>query len=207
MDTLTVVKLFSTTSISGSVIWTFEIPERKERFESFSSDPFAAFADHAIQKELENQLLVLNDSEVDFSTPDLKLNIDCPYVPEEPMPRSERDEQVEKVLIGAYCDVLIDDICELVNKNCEACEIFDPSQDHHDCLMMTKDTKVYRYLKEALSAVDQDKVMNTFVQNIETLTPKVNALELLKYQCQDSRREIIERRMSELETIFNRKHV
>ena len=204
MDVITITKLFSTTSNDGSLVWTYEVVETGERFESFSNETYAAFADHAIQKELEKQLIAFNDAEVDFSESSLALtkSTDCSYVPEEPIPRSARDEEVERHLLQAYSDVLVGDICELVNKNCEACEIFDNSQDHHDCLMLSTEIRVYRYLSEALRTVDEDKVTEFFVKNTERLTPKMNALELLKYQCQDTRSEIVERRREELENIL-----
>ena len=205
MDTLTIVKKFYTTIVEdNSRIWTYEFVETGERFESFSDDAYTAFYDHVRLRELDDMIVNVDPSDVfhEEASP-LKLNIaECPFVPEDAPQKTARNEQIEGILVRAYADVLQRDICDLVNKNCEACEIDDPSQDHHDCLMLSREIKVYRYFFEALRDVNDEKVMKIFMKNIETLNPPLNALELLKYQCKDSREDIVSTRREELEDIL-----
>ena len=178
--------------------------ETGERFESFSDDAYTAFYDYVRLTEMDDMLVNVDPSEVfQEEVSPLKLDVvECPYVPEDDVPKTARNEQIEGILLRAYADVLQRDICDLVNKNCEACEIDDPSQDHHDCLMLSREIKVYRYLFEALRDVNDEKVMKAFMKNIETLSPPLNALELLKYQCKDSREDIVSTRREELEDIL-----
>ena len=56
----------------------------------------------------------------------------------------------------------------------------------------------YRYLEQALERIDEDKVMKCFIDITNEHSP-LNALELLRYECKDSRSEILSRRREELE--------
>ena len=203
MDNVTIVKKFYSILDDHSRIWTYEFVETGERFESFSDDAYVAFFDHVRQRDLDAMLATIEPSDVFPEEQPLQLNTaECPYVPEDAMPKTSRDVQIEDILLRAYAEVLQQDICDLTNKNCEACEINDLSQHHHDCMMLSGEIRVYRYLFEALQNVDDTRVTDIFMKNIETLDPPINALELLKYQCKDSREDIVSDRKEDLEDII-----
>jgi hypothetical protein len=58
---------------------------------------------------------------------------------------------------------------------------------------------VYWYLTESLNRVDDEKALKTFV-DLANEQLSINCLELLRYQCKDSRSEIFYRRQEELES-------
>jgi hypothetical protein len=170
MDTLTIIKKFYSTLDDDSRVWTYEFVETGEIFKSVSNDAYAAFLDHVRQRELDEMLATFDPSDVFHEELPLHIATQCPYVPEDVMPKTVRDERIEDSLLRAYAIVLSQDIHDLVYKNCEACDIFDPSQDHHDCLMLSREIRVYRYLSEALQDVDDERVMELFMKNVESST-------------------------------------
>ena len=68
--------------------------------------------------------------------------------------------------------------------------------------MLDNDIRVYRYLAQALEKVNDDTVMTRFSKLTETLEPCLNGLELLRYDCKDSRAEIVSRKRDDLETLL-----
>jgi len=134
--------------------------------------------------------------------PELQLEIPTyeEAIPELKPELTPRQEQLERILLKAFAKSnsfkgALSNICR---ERCEACEIDDPSQHHHDCMTLSADTVVVFYAMEALERVDEDEVMNLFVIfAYQELEKPLNALELLRYQCKDSRQEIVSRRKDE----------
>ncbi|KXJ07753.1 hypothetical protein AC249_AIPGENE7427 [Exaiptasia diaphana] len=89
-------------------------------------------------------------------------------------------------------------ICTLTRENCEGCKIDHPSQRRHDCMMLDNKTMTSWYLTEALERVNEEEAMKTFLDYTNEHSP-LNGLELLRYECKDSRSEIFSRRREELE--------
>ena len=112
---------------------------------------------------------------------------------------SERQDAIEKILINAFADHLSYEVLTLTKENCNGCKIDHPSQRQHDCCMMDNTTMTYNYLDTAMERIDQDQAMKNFIDLTNEHLP-MNSLEILRYDCKDSRSEIFSRRREELET-------
>ncbi|MDY6842350.1 MAG: hypothetical protein SV429_12860 [Pseudomonadota bacterium] len=62
---------------------------------------------------------------------------------------------------GRLVDVVYTLIADCVLKHCSGCEIDDPSQKHHSCLMMEKEERVESYFEEAWEKTSHEEVLGT----------------------------------------------
>lgn len=194
MSCLTIVrKAAPTVSVENLTFYEYEIVETGEIFFSLTDDIATAFNCYINNRQIEDSLMANLDE-----SGDLEGTTCC----DDPKPMTKcdnREEEIEKELLSAYAKVLAKDVHELVKINCEACEIFDGSQDHHDCLMLENNIRVYRYLEEALQNVDEEKVMKNFLNNVKKWT--LNELEESKYRCRENRKAILVNKRDELEDL------
>ena len=189
MDRLTIVRKPS----SYGYVNEYEVLETGETFSSLTQNIGSAYVDYVkctefqynISLWLENQIQPENEETME-NAESLKPTI------------TTRQDILGKLLIDAAAGQLIYEIYNLTQENCEGCKIDHPSQRRHDCCMMDYKTMTYSYLESALERVDEDKVMKSFIELTNKHSP-LNALEILRYECKDSRTEILSRRREELE--------
>ena len=200
MDRLTIVRKFSTSQVDQLPLWEYEVLETGELFCSLTDDIASAFSNYVRNREVDDDILANFGDPEDhhFTSPLETQDPEMSEVPE----ITPRQNELERQLIQAYVDVVADIIMDLVKENCNGCYIDHPSQRQHDCMMMDDDILVYRYLTRALQKVDEEEVMNMFSKNTESFAPLLNGLELLRYQCKDSRQEIVARKREMLEELL-----
>ena len=94
-------------------------------------------------------------------------------------------------------------INQLVVENCNGCIIDYPSQRQHPCLMMESDVRLSMYFDDALLKISEASVMESFMNSLSDIKPRVNGLELLKCTCYDWRSVFCanERRLLKQETL------
>ena len=191
MDRLTIVRR---PAAEATPLWQFEVLETGETFADLTEDIALAYSSYVQQQRLNEWLCEYEYPPslptFDESIPEIQLDI------------TARQEEIETLLIQAYAQVVINIIMDLVDENCEGCKNDYVSQSHHDCFMLDNDIRVYRYLAQALEKVNDDTVMTRFSKLTETLEPCLNGLELLRYDCKDSRAEIVSRKRDDLETLL-----
>jgi len=204
MERLTIVRKPTT---SAEQLNHYEILETGEQFSNFISNMASAFAEYIKDKEL-TQFVSSWLDESDQQQLNSELHLDIPIY-EENIPDlipelTPRQEQLEKILLKSIAKAksFIWALSDITREHCEGCEIQDPSQLHHDCMTLSAQTVIVYYAMEALERIDDDEVMKSFVNlTNQELDKPTNALELLRYQCKDSRQEIISRRKDEFEDI------
>ena len=189
MSRLTIVRNTTpTVSVENLTLYEYEIVETGEIFFSLTDDTATAFACYINNRQVEDSLMAnLNETELAESTTGCEEKVE------------DREGETEKEFLLTYAKVLAEDVHDLVQIHCEACEIFDGSQDHHDCLMLENDERVYRYLEEALKNVDDEKVFKTFLKNVEKMA--LNELEESKYCCKENRKAILVNKREVLEDL------
>jgi len=202
MERLTIVRKPAT---SAESLHKYEIVETGEQFSSFISDMGSAFAEYIKDKEL-SQFVSSWLDECISQEPELHLDIPTfeESLPELKPELTPRQEQLEKILLKSIANAKSFKwaLSDITREHCEGCEINNPSQLHHDCMTLSAQTVIVYYAMEALQRIDEDELMNSFVTlTYQELDKPLNALELLKYQCKDSRQEIISRRKDEFEDI------
>jgi hypothetical protein len=201
MNRLTIIQKPQTTRVdTDTPLWEYEVLETGEIFASFSDDIASSFSCFVQQQQVEDDVIanLPVDECIQQSSAEPTFN-EC--VPENKPEITPRQEAIENMLIDAYAYNVINIVVDFVNENCEGCKIDDPSQWHHDCIMLDNDISVYRYLTEALEKVNDEKVMEAFTKLTEILDPPLNGLERLKYECKDSRQEIVSRKRDDLESL------
>ena len=100
---------------------------------------------------------------------------------------SHRQKIIEERLIKCYAEEIASVINQLVVENCNGCIIDHPSQREHPCLMMESDERLSMYFDDALLKISEARVMESFMNGLSDIKPRVNGLELLKYTCYDWR--------------------
>ena len=204
MNRLTIVRRPAS---SAENINKYEVLETGEQFSSFISNMASAFAEYVKDQELSNFVSSwLADAQ--SQEPMTELHLDIPTY-EESIPEIEpqltpRQEIIEKLLLRAFANSksFIWALSDISRERCEGCEIDDPSQFHHDCMMLDAQTIVWRYSIDALDRVDDDEVMTLFKRYTDQeLDDPLNGLELLRYECKDSRKEILSRKRDEFDDI------
>ena len=192
MNRLTIIQKAPTSLDDCMSLWEYEVLETGETFASLTDDIASSFACYMQQRQVEDDVLV--NLPFDEYTQQLSIPAFDESIPELQPENTPRQNEIENLLIQAYAHVVIDIIMDLVSENCEGCKNFYPSQRDHDCLMLDNDIRVYRYITEALEKVNEENVMKTFTKMTETLEPSLNGLERLRYECKDSRQEILARK-------------
>ena len=185
MDRLTIVR---TPAAEATPLWHYEVLETGETFADLTHDIPSAYSSYVQQQKLDEWLC---GYEYQSSLPAFD---GCMLTP--------RQEEIENLLIQAYGHVVINIILDLVDKNCKGCKNDCVSQRDHDCFMLDNDIRVYRYLTQALEKVNDDTVMTMFSKLTETLEPCLNGLERSRYDCKDSRQDILSRKREDLETLL-----
>ena len=189
MDRLTIVRK----PTSYGYVNEYEVLETGETFSSLTQNIGSAYADYVKNFEFQYNISLWLENQIQ---PENEETIEDP---ENRKPTiAVRQDSLEKLLIEAFAGQLIYEIYNLTQENCEGCKIDHPSQRRHDCCMMDYKTMTYSYLEQALEKVDEDKAMKCFIDLTNEHSP-LNALELLRYECKDSRSEILSRRREELE--------
>lgn len=89
-------------------------------------------------------------------------------------------QALEQTVYNAYAKAVRESLCEVVRKECVGCQIDHPSQKQHEvCLLMSFDEKVDYFLEEALKQVDEMRVMQEWVTEVETLFPAQDISHIL----------------------------
>ena len=72
-------------------------------------------------------------------------------------------------------------------ENCEGCHIDHPSKRQRDCLMVEDEEVLWLYfaIDSALEKVSAARIVDAFMDSLQSMKPNVSGLELLKYTCQD----------------------
>jgi len=205
MERLTIVRKPTT---SAEHLNHYEILETGEQFSSFISNMASAFAEYVKDQELTNFVSSWLEDAQSQELPTLELSLDIPNyeeaIPEIKPQFTQRQEKIEKLLLEAYANSksFIRAVTKISRERCEGCEIDDPSQFHHDCMMLDPQSTVWRYSVDALQRVDDDEAMILFKEySDQELNVPLNGLELLRYECKDSRNEILSRRRDEFDDI------
>ena len=193
MDRLTILRKPAAEATS---VWQYEVLESGETFADLTGDISSAYFHYIYQNQINRWVnsLTFQDNQTETS-----LN-EC--IPELLPEFTPRQDEIENLLIQAYANVVVNIIMDLVDRNCEGCQNNWPSQRDHECLMLANDTRVYRYLTQALEEVNDDTIMRMFSKLTEILEPCLNGLELLRYDCKDSREDIVSRKREALEALL-----
>ena len=187
MDRLTIVRKPN----SYGYVNEYEVLETGETFSSLTQNISSAYADYVKFTELQYNVSLWMENQ---SQPESLETIEETKEPT----ITERQNTIEELLIEAFAEHLSSEVYKLTQENCNGCKIDHPSQRQHDCLMMDNTTMTYNYLDEAMGRIDQDQAMKNFIDLTNEHLP-MNALEILRYDCKDSRNEIFSRRSEELE--------
>ena len=113
---------------------------------------------------------------------------------------SNRQIMIEEKLLKCYAEETASRVMVLVTEYCNGCLIDHPSQRQHDCLMMEVDERMCLYFDEAVNSVSEATIVQNFMNSLQDMKPTVNGLELLKYTCQDWRKELCSRERKKLKT-------
>ncbi len=100
---------------------------------------------------------------------------------------SHHQQSIEKKLVKCYAAEIALAITRLVEENCVGCILGQISQTQHDCLMMPRDERLWRYYDHALGRIPVGKIMESFGESLKNIKPEVSGLEMLKYTCRDWR--------------------
>jgi hypothetical protein len=186
---------------SEGYVNVYEVMETGETFSSLTADIASAFADYVKYRQCENDVFswLENQSQTDHEFLEFNFPTLDEQIPEIKPPLSPRQDVLEKLLVKAFGDFLTSEIITLSREYCEGCKVDHPSQHRHDCMMADNKTLCYRYLTEALERVNDEEAMKKFLTYAANEQPPLNGLELLRYECRDSRSEIFSRRRNELE--------
>ncbi len=167
----------------------YEILETGETFVSTYTDIGTAFGNYMQEKDLQ-ELFDICDGKVPQHQE--------PKVDDIKVPVTSRQENIEETLLRVYCNFLAVGVQKLTQDRCEGCAIFDPSQLHHDCLVLENETRVFRYFQDALDNLSNNNELETSIANALEKVP-LSPLEFDHYSSNDVISEIINRKRDVLE--------
>ena len=97
------------------------------------------------------------------------------------------ERYLSKTLTFLYARTVLDLLPDVVQDNCYACEIDDPSQVHHSCLMWTEKEHLYTYFDIVFNKIKFADIVIKFRQQVELLDIdndlKVNILDHINDWC------------------------
>ena len=101
------------------------------------------------------------------------------------------DKQMErylsKTLTFLYARTVMELLPSVVQENCYACEIDDPSQVHHICLMWTEQEHLYTYFELVFEKIKFADIVTKFKQHVKYLDIdndlKINILDNCENWC------------------------
>lgn len=82
------------------------------------------------------------------------------------------ERYLEKTLTFMYARTVLDLLPDVIQENCYACEIDDPSQVHHTCLVWTKNEHLYTYFELVFNQVKCVDIVTKFREQVELLNIK-----------------------------------
>ena len=93
---------------------------------------------------------------------------------------SARQQVLEQAVYNAYAKALREPLREVIHNECYGCQIDHPSQKQHNvCLFMSFDEQVDCFLQEALKRVDEMRVTEAWMSEIETIFPNQDISHIL----------------------------
>ena len=93
----------------------------------------------------------------------------------------DREDIIKETFLSCYITEVSANISTLVVQECYSCEIDDPSQRHHDCLMMPCDMRMLTYYDKAKEIIDGKIVMEEFFETLKEKHIELSVLEKAKF--------------------------
>ena len=86
-----------------------------------------------------------------------------------------------------YAKAMHECLPTIIRENCYGCEVDHPSQLQHHCLMYDREESIYMYFEELLSAVNEDDILLSWSEIVDTLdiSPELVVLHKLKIYDKD----------------------
>ena len=102
------------------------------------------------------------------------------------------DTSAQIMLMDSYFDflyarALYNCLAPTVKQNCYGCEVDHPSQLQHYCLMYDVEEHIYMYFDDMMAAVDEDNILLSWSEIVDTLDvpPELLAMHKLKIYDKD----------------------
>ena len=93
----------------------------------------------------------------------------------------DREDIIKETFLSCYVMEVSANVSTLVAQECYSCEISDPSQRHHDCLMMPCDIRMLTYYDKAREIIDGGMVMEEFFEALKEINIQLSMFEKAKY--------------------------